>query len=63
MLDTVSGAIAMLLGLVIYALRHHGDTKEDVAEEVEESVVQRRTPLARALHGPFPTPKRSKHVV
>ncbi len=60
-LDTVSGVIAMLLGLLVYAVRHRGDTRQDVTEEVEESVLDRSTPLARALHGPTRT--RSKHVV
>ena len=58
-LDTVSGVIAMGLGLLVYVLRHRGDTRHNLAERVQLSVL-RRTTLARALHGPTRT--RSKHV-
>jgi len=65
LLDTMSGVIAMLLGFGIYALRHRGDSDADITEAVEESVLDRTTPLARALQGPpspFPT-TRSPDVV
>ena len=59
-LDTVSGVIAMGLGLLVYVLRHRGDTRHNLAERVQLSILRRTTPLARALHGPTRT--RSKHV-